>query len=130
MELMVEDITLIKGGKTMNLLVKDNIIIVAAPNISFGVFDEAIEKWRIADEENNLMCYWIDGGFQLVENVELPSDYVDGKYYFENSEFVINEEWEPNRSPEERISALEAENARLKESVEMQAEVLDFLLMQ
>lgn len=98
----------------MNLLVKDNIIIVAAPNISFGVFDEVIEKWRIADEENNLMCYWIDGGFQLVEGVTLPDDYESGAYFYENGEFVLNEEWEPYVSPEERIAELEAQNEMLK----------------
>ena len=37
---------------------------------------------------------------------------------------------EPEPTAEERIAALEAENEQLKASVEMQAEVLDFLLMQ
>lgn len=97
----------------MNLLVKDNIIIVAAPNISFGVFDDAIEKWRIADEEDNLMCYWIDGGFQLVENVELPVDYESGKYFYESGQFILDENWEPYVSPEDRIAELEKKVAEL-----------------
>lgn len=103
----------------MNLLVKDNVIIVNAPNISFGVFDEPIKKWRIADEENNLMCYWIDDNFQLIENVTLPDDYVSGAYFYENGEFVVNEDWEPYVSPEERIAALEEENAYLAEQAVM-----------
>ncbi len=37
---------------------------------------------------------------------------------------------EPEPSAEERIAILEAENEQLKAEVEMQAEVLDFLLMQ
>lgn len=97
----------------MKILYKGNKIIGIAPNITFGTFDEQIEKWRLADENNNLMYYMIDNDYTLVENVELPSDYVDGKYFFENGEFVLNEEWKPFISTEERLDILEEENKRL-----------------
>lgn len=103
----------------MNLLVKCKEIVAAAHKISFGVFDEPFEKWRIADADDNLMYYYVDSDFQLIENVTLPEDYVDGLYFYENGEFVVNEDWEPYVSPEERIAALEEENAYLAEQAVM-----------
>ena len=114
----------------MNILIKDNIILAESEHISFGIFDEPFKKWRIADTDDNTRYYMIDDGFTLIENVTLPPDYINGKYFFENSEFVLNEDWKPYVPSEERISILEAENAQLKAEVEAQAEALDFLLMQ
>lgn len=97
----------------MKLLVKGNEIKEVAENITFGTFDESIEKWRLADSNDNLLHYRLDDGYVLVENVELPSDYVDGKYFFENGEFVLNEKWKPFVSTEERLYTLEEDNKRL-----------------
>ena len=91
----------------MQLLIRGKEIVAYAENISFGTFDEDFEKWRLADGDDALMYYMLDGGFTLIENVELPSDYVDGKYFYENGGFVLNEEWKPYVSPEERIAQLE-----------------------
>ena len=114
----------------MQILIKGGAIYAAAEKITYGVYDEPIKKWRLADGKDNLMYYMIDNGFELVTDVTLPEDYEDGKYLYQNGEFVFNEGWKPYVSTEERIANLEAENAMLKENMEMQAEVLDFLLMQ
>lgn len=97
----------------MQILVSGNNIVGYAPNITFGVFDEPFEKWRLADGEDKLLYYMIDWDFTLIENVELPKDYEDGKYLFENGEFVFNEEWIPYVSTEERIAELERQLANL-----------------
>lgn len=93
------------------LLVKNNKIFDTAPKIAFGIYDEDFEKWRLADENDNLMHYRIDIGFELVEGVTLPEDYEEGKYFYENGEFVLNESWKPYVSPEERIAELEEQVA-------------------
>ena len=112
----------------MNLLVHEKHIIAIAQTITFGVFDEPIEKWGLFDEDGNVMYYALDHDFTLVENVELPSDYVDGKYFYENGEFILNENWAPYVSPEERIAILETQNA---DSIEIEAELMyELSLMQ
>jgi hypothetical protein len=96
----------------MKLLIKDNYIFAIAENISYGVYENE-EKWRLADAEDNLMYFVLDHDFVLVENVEVPDDYRDGKYFYENGKFVLNEEWKPYVSPEERIAQLEEQLANL-----------------
>ena len=116
----------------MDILVKGNLIMEVEPSISFGVF-EGEEKWRVKDgktDDSNVLYYILDDGFTLFENITLPDDFVRGKYFFENGEFVLNEEWKEYKSPEQRIAELEEENEQLRADIEMQAEVLDFLLMQ
>lgn len=100
----------------MKILVKDTFIHVIAENISFGIYDEPIEKWRISDNDGNIMYYMLDDGFTLVEDVELPKDYADGKYFFENGEFVLNKDWKPYVSPEERIAQLEEQLSIMEEN--------------
>lgn len=97
----------------MKILVKGNTIYAIAENISYGKYEDE-EKWRLADANDNILYYMIDYGFTLVEDVEIPSDYEDSKYFYENGEFVLNKEWKQYKSPEERIAELEAEVARLK----------------
>jgi hypothetical protein len=96
----------------MKLLVKGNEIYAIAENISYGRYENE-DKWRLADSEDNILYYMIDDGFTLVENVEIPSDYEDGKYFFEDGEFVLNAEWKPYVSMEERMAELEAQNEML-----------------
>ena len=100
----------------MKLLIKGNEIYAIAENISYGRYENE-DKWRLADAEDNILYYMIDDGFTLVEDVTIPSDYEDGKYFFENGEFVLNADWHPYVSPEERI-------AQLEETVALQEEML------
>ena len=100
----------------MKILVKDNIIYAIAENISHGRYENE-EKWRLADSEDNVLYYMIDSDFTLVDVAEIPSDYEDGKYFYENGGFVLNEDWSPYVSPEERIAILE-------ETVALQDELL------
>ena len=100
----------------MQLLLDGKNIYAYAPKIAFGVYDEPIEKWGLFDENGDVMYYVIDHDFTFVENVELPSDYEDGKYFYENGQFVLNEEWHPYvplPSNEERIAELERQLANL-----------------
>lgn len=97
----------------MKALVKGNVVIAFAPNIEFGIYNEDFEKWKLSDEEGELMFYVLDNEYTLVEGVEIPEEYVDGKYFYENGEFVLNEDWQPYKSPEERIAELERQLANL-----------------
>ena len=111
----------------MQLLVEGKIIYAYAPKIEFGVYDEPIEKWGMFDEYGNILYYAIDHGFTLVTDVELPSDFEEGKYFYENGKFVLNEDWQPYvpmPSTEERISELEAQNAMLMECVLEMSEIV------
>lgn len=114
----------------MQILVKDNVVKEYAPNIELIIDDTiaAVELWKLTNEEGVLKYYRVNDGCTLFKNVTLPSDFVRGKYFFIDGEFVLNEDWEPFKSPEERIIFLEAENERLTnenlESMEIEAELL------
>lgn len=80
----------------MNLLVtKEGYIVLYAPRIEFGIYDEPFEKWALFDENNNITMYAIDNGYVKEEVDSLPEDYQDGKYFYINGEFVLNADWEP-----------------------------------
>ena len=100
----------------MMILVQGNRVVAFAETITYGVFDEPIEKWALLDANGNVIMYFIDNGFTLIEGVELPSDYEDGKYLYENGEFVLNTEWHPyvpEVSVEERIAEVERKISEL-----------------
>lgn len=98
----------------MDILVNGKVIAAHSPKIQFGVFDEPIEKWALLNEDRDVWMYLIDHDYTLVEDVELPEDYVDGKYFFVDGEFVLNEDWQPPLpSAEERIAELERQLANL-----------------
>lgn len=90
----------------MKILIKESKIIAVSENISFGRYDEDCEKWRIADADDNVMYYILDDGYALINDVLIPEDYQDGKYFYENNIFVLNREWKPYVSPEERLAQL------------------------
>ena len=91
----------------MMILVKQGNIIAEAHEILFGLFDDTFEKWQLTDENGDLICYFVDDEYTTVKDVELPSDYVSGKYFYENGEFVLNENWKPYRSPEQILAEIE-----------------------
>jgi len=92
-------------------------VIAFAPYVEYGVFDESFEKWALFDSEDvetrHVLLYVIDHDYTLVENVEFPEDYADGKYIYENGEFVLNEDWKPYVSIEEKVAMLEEQLANL-----------------
>ena len=91
----------------MDILVKGKMIYAVAPTIEFGVYDEPFEKWKVSDESIGMLYYVLDDGLELVEDVVLPNDYVSGKYFYENGEFVLNEDWKPYVSPEEKLEEMD-----------------------
>jgi hypothetical protein len=128
----------------MRLLVDENgnVIASAEESITFGLFEnDPNHKWAL---DGGKKGYVIDGNvmatdiadtvYKVYEVDAVPEDYWCGKLLFVDGEFVENPNWveppEPPKSNEERIAELEAQNAELQASIEMQAEVLDFLLMQ
>lgn len=96
-----------------SILVSQSRIVACAHKITFGLFDETFEKWKLEDEEGNILCYYVDNGFTLFRDVELPSDYENNKYLYIEGEFVLNENWKPNISLEEKIKLLEEELNKL-----------------
>lgn len=101
----------------MDILIKEKTIFATAPYISYGVYDDSFEKWKLSDEDENLQYYMIDDSYELVKGVTLPNDYVYGKYFYEDGEFVLNTEWKPYVSTEDRIVLLEEENTKLREEI-------------
>lgn len=94
----------------MQILVKDNRIIEVAHNIVWGVFDEPIEKWALLNEQGDICLYVVDHGYTLIDGVELPEDFEYGKYFFEDGQFVLDEDWRPyvpEKVLSERVAQLE-----------------------
>lgn len=100
----------------MDILIRNKIVYAVANKIEFGVYDENIEKWKLMDEEGNLLYYIIDYEFEHIKDINVPTDYEDGKYFYENGEFVFNEDWKPYVSPEERLENVEVAVAEQEES--------------
>jgi hypothetical protein len=109
----------------MDLLLEGKRIDIVANNI---VYNTVKKRWDIYDE-GNVFRHAVKGDFYiLVENVELPTDYEDGKYYYDDGKFVLVADWKPYVSPEERITQLETENA---DSIEIEADLMyELALMQ
>lgn len=100
----------------MQMLIKDTRIIAIGEEITYGltdVYEPDVEKWKVYNPSTNSVCFWIDGGFTLVNGVTIPSDYQNGKYSYENGEFVLNKEWRPFVPTEKRVTQLEEDNKRL-----------------
>lgn len=79
----------------MQALLQDNIPIYEAYRIEFGIYDEPdIQKWALFDIDENLM-YYVLGEFEKVELNEYtrPSDYVLGKYFYINGEWIENPDY-------------------------------------
>lgn len=108
----------------MDILVKNNSILATATRIEFGKFDEDPEKWALYNENDDLMYYFLNSDFTLIQNVTLPSDYIEGKYFYIDNEFVLNEDWKPYKLPEERLEELEQQNQSLQEQNDMLLECL------
>lgn len=96
----------------MELLVKSTEIVCIADHIDFGIFDEPdVEKWAMYDENNNVLYYAIDGGFEKVTyDGEVPEDiYTYGKYIYNNGEVVLNPNYvEPPKPEVERLDDIES----------------------
>lgn len=112
----------------------DGAIMVIAPRLAYGIFDEPnVEKWAMYDEENNIQNVFYLGHDLTSSGIsveDIPEDWGSGKYLFINGEIVPNPNWhEPEPSPEEQISTLQEEIDELKELIELQSEALDFIIM-
>lgn len=106
----------------MNLLVDGKYIIDYAHKITFGIYDEPFEKWRLANEKDILLYYVIDNGYEVVKNVTMPNDYEDGKYFYENGGFVLNEDWKPYVPIEKKVEILETESSITQNTLYVQEE--------
>lgn len=111
----------------MKLLLKGTHIITFGDDIQFGVFDEPFEKWQI--QRGEFIEYYIDNGYTVIDNVTIPEDYVGGKYFYENGEFVVNPDWEEYKSPEEKLKELEELIKAQQEEITMLNDTLLEVLM-
>lgn len=93
----------------MDILVKDTYIITVAPQIDFGTFDEDGNKWRLRDENGELLFYCLDDGYMHYPNLTMPNDYAEGKYFYDAEEgFVYNDAYIPYVSFESRVDEAKA----------------------
>lgn len=105
----------------MDLLVKKKAISVKAEQI---VYNAEAMHWDVLDGVGTFLYAAADDGSVLVKNVTLPEDYEDGKYFYVNGRFVLNENWKPYVSTEERMAQLEAQNEMLLNCVLEMSEII------
>lgn len=120
-----------KGLKT-----QDNYLLFMAHDIRYGKLDEYepdVDKWGMYDENDHIMVYAIDNNYEVVEFDAsiIPEDYVEGKYFFINGEFVLNEDWQPAPPPiEEQVQLLGEGVVELTDNVSQVVADIDFLSME
>lgn len=98
----------------MKILVSGNIILAAGDEITYGYTDGTepdVQKWKVYNKAMDSVSFWIDDGFSVVEDVEVPEDYTYGRYFYEGGKFVPNPDWKPYRPTELRIAELEEQVA-------------------
>jgi hypothetical protein len=105
----------------VDLLVKGQVINVKAEMI---VYNAEYLRWDILDRVGTFLYAAADEAYTLVKNVTLPEDYEDGKYFYVNGRFVLNENWKPYVSTEERMAQLEAQNEMLLNCVLEMSEII------
>ena len=120
-----------KGLKT-----QDNFLIFMAYDIRFGKLDEfepEIDKWGMYDEDDKILVYAIDNDFSVVEfdSSIIPEDYVQGKYFFIDGEFVENPDYIPPLPPiDEQVKLLGEGMVEMGDNVAQVAADLDFIAME
>lgn len=104
------------------LKTEDNILLFEAPRIEFGIYDEPdVQKWAMFNENDEVMLYAIDNNFELIEfdETKKPEDYVEGKYFYIDGEFVLNPDWrEPLPPIEEQVKMLAEDLATVAQNTE------------
>lgn len=104
----------------MKILVSGNIILAVGDEITYGYTDETepdIPKWKIYNKTMNSISFWIDDGFLVVENIEIPKDYTYGKYIYENGELVLNKNWKPFIPVEKRLDNAEEAIVTIEDAI-------------
>ena len=94
----------------MQLLTKGENIIGFGDSITYGIFDEDFPKWKVL--LNNVITYHIDmeKEYKVIDNIDnMPKDYRRGKYFFVDGKFILNPNWKPFLTQEQRL--LNAENS-------------------
>lgn len=118
----------------MKALWKDNFIIFEANKIEFGIWDEPdVEKWALFDANDNIMYYALNDNYEVIDFDESkkPEDYIPGKYFYIDGEFVENPDWQPPLpSIDEQVQMLGEGVAELGDDVSQVAANVDFLAME
>ena len=107
------------------LKTKENILIFEAYEIKFGKLDEYVP--------GNIQLYAIDNEFEVVEfdPATKPEDYVEGKYFYIDGEFVLNPDWVPPLPPiEDQVKGLAEDIATVDENSAQIAANLDYIAME
>ena len=104
------------------LKTKENILLFEAPRIEFGIWDEPdVQKWAMFNEDGEVTLYAIDNEFELIEfdETKKPADYVEGKYFYIDGEFVLNPDWrEPLPPIEDQVHMLAEDIAIVAQNTE------------
>lgn len=120
----------------------DNFLLAEAYDIRFGKLDpydtdsktgEPIEKWGMYNKDGEPILYAIDNNYTVVEfdPADKPEDYVEGKYFFINGQFVLNPDWVPPLPPiEDQVAELAIDIATVDENTAQVAADLDFIAME
>lgn len=83
-------------------------IVFAKGGAADGGLQECVqaEATHIWNREKNMACM-NNGEITMVEVKEIPAEVKEQEYKYVDGEFVINEEYVPYVSPEDRVAALE-----------------------
>ena len=109
---------------------ENNFLLFEADNILYGKLDASepdVDKWGMYDGEGNILLYAIDNNYSVVEfnPADKPEDYVEGKYFYINGEFILNPDWvEPPLPIEDRVTQLQEDIAIVAQSAEDSEEAL------
>lgn len=93
----------------MKVLVNGNEIVAFGVKITLGNYEgESFKKWRI--DTGEYIYYVVDDNATLIDGeLTVPEDFETGKYLYENGELILNPNWKPFLSQEQRL--LNAEEA-------------------
>lgn len=101
----------------MNIITNiNNIVVLKADSIEYGIYDEPFEKYKIID--GGITYYFIENNCVVHDIDELPRDYKDMKYcYTETDGFYLNPNFVEPIDYETETRRLIEENEELKTTV-------------
>ena len=94
---------------------QDGVLDFMAPRIEKGIYDEDFEKYAVYYEDDIVAYYVLDMGYELIDFDEslIPEDYVSGKYFYIDGEFVPNPDWQEPPLPTEEQVKVNTENIEI-----------------
>ena len=115
----------------MKILVdkRDKSLLAIGSEISYGVFDDPFNKWKVIDANGYITYYIGDLESFIVEDIQNDVK-IFKNCYTETDGFYLNPSYTEPINAEEEVKKLIQENIDLKAQLDKVQEVLDFLVMQ